>query len=51
MTPPALVAVAHGSRDPAAARSVEAMLDRVRRLRPGLEVVGCFLDHAQPRLP
>ncbi|WP_372462460.1 sirohydrochlorin chelatase [Streptomyces rhizosphaericus] len=36
--PPTLVAVAHGSRDPEALRTVHALLDRVRALRPGLPV-------------
>ena len=49
MSPP-LVAVAHGSRDPAAATSTEALLAEVRRQRPGLEVVASYLDHAEPRL-
>ncbi|MGH8894005.1 MAG: sirohydrochlorin chelatase, partial [Actinomycetes bacterium] len=49
MTPP-LVAVAHGSRDPSAARATEALMAEVRRQRPGLDVVGCYLDHAEPRL-
>ncbi len=35
---PALVAVAHGSRDPRARAAVAALLARVRALRPGLEV-------------
>ncbi|MFD9305145.1 sirohydrochlorin chelatase [Streptomyces sp. NPDC060048] len=35
---PILVAVAHGSRDPRAPRTVEALLQRVRELRPGLDV-------------
>ncbi|MFE3520224.1 sirohydrochlorin chelatase [Streptomyces sp. NPDC059161] len=35
---PALVAVAHGSRDPGALRTVTALLDRVRELRPGLDI-------------
>ncbi|WP_312882025.1 sirohydrochlorin chelatase [Actinomadura alba] len=43
-----LVAVAHGSRDPRAAATVEALLDAVRRRRPALPVVGCYLDHATP---
>jgi sirohydrochlorin ferrochelatase len=46
--PPApLVAVAHGSRDPRAAATVEALLDLVRR-RSGLRVVTSYLDHAAP---
>ncbi|MGA5419190.1 sirohydrochlorin chelatase [Streptomyces lavendulocolor] len=36
--PPTLVAVAHGSRDPRALTTVNALLDRVRELRPGLPV-------------
>jgi len=48
-TPP-LVAVAHGSRDPEAAAATEALLAEVRRQRPGLEVVGAFLDHTEPKL-
>ncbi|MFW6724106.1 CbiX/SirB N-terminal domain-containing protein [Streptomyces sp. MAR4 CNY-716] len=35
---PALVAVAHGSRDPEAVRTVRTLLAAVRRLRPGLPV-------------
>ncbi|MFD5397968.1 sirohydrochlorin chelatase [Streptomyces sp. NPDC127097] len=35
---PTLVAVAHGSRDPRALPTVRALLDRVRALRPGLDV-------------
>lgn len=35
---PVLVAVAHGSRDPRALRTVTALLQRVRELRPGLDV-------------
>ncbi|WP_199781023.1 CbiX/SirB N-terminal domain-containing protein, partial [Streptomyces sp. Mg1] len=35
---PTLVAVAHGSRDPRAPHAVEALLDRVRELRPRLDV-------------
>lgn len=50
MSEPVLVAVAHGSRDPAAAQVTEALLAEVRRQRPGLEVVASYLDHAEPRL-
>lgn len=48
VTPPPLVAVAHGSRDPRAAQVVTELLDRVRRLRPDLPVHGSFLDHMAP---
>ncbi|WKX70188.1 sirohydrochlorin chelatase [Streptomyces sp. XD-27] len=46
--PPALVAVAHGSRDPAALRTVTALLARVRALRPGLPV---HLGHIELNAP
>lgn len=36
--PPALVAVAHGSRDPRALPAVRALVERVRAARPGVEV-------------
>ncbi|MFC6086251.1 sirohydrochlorin chelatase [Sphaerisporangium aureirubrum] len=48
-TPP-LVAVAHGSRDPRAAATVEALLAEVRRARPSLEVRAAYLDHSRPAL-
>jgi len=46
-SPAPLVAVAHGSRDPRAAATVEDLLDLVRR-RSGLRVVTSYLDHAAP---
>ena len=40
---PTLMAVAHGSRDSRALPAVHALLDRVRELRPGLDVrLGCI---------
>ncbi len=45
--PAPLVAVAHGSRDPRAAATVEDLLDLVRR-RSGLRVLTSYLDHAPP---
>ncbi|WP_050502764.1 sirohydrochlorin chelatase [Streptomyces monomycini] len=48
---PALVAVAHGSRDPAALRTVTALLDRVRELRPGLVVRLGHIELNAPLLP
>jgi sirohydrochlorin ferrochelatase len=48
---PALVAVAHGSRDPRSAATVAALVDEVRRQRPGLDVHLSFLDLSAPRLP
>jgi sirohydrochlorin ferrochelatase len=44
---PPLVAVAHGSRAPRAATTVEDLLDLVRR-RSGLRVATSYLDHAPP---
>lgn len=46
-----LVAVAHGSRKPAAQASVRALLDAVRADRPGLEVREAYLELASPSLP
>ncbi|GAA1309227.1 sirohydrochlorin chelatase [Planotetraspora silvatica] len=45
-----LIAVAHGSRDPRAAVTVEALLHAVRQREPGLEVRTAYLDHAPPTL-
>lgn len=45
---PPLVAVAHGSRDPRAAATVEALIGDVRRRRPRLRVRTSYLDHATP---
>ncbi|MGH4011574.1 MAG: sirohydrochlorin chelatase [Pseudonocardiaceae bacterium] len=47
---PALVAVAHGSRDPRSAATISTLVDRVRWLRPDLDVRLAFLDHCTPRL-
>lgn len=48
--PPALVAVAHGSRDPAAGESIRALLDDVARRRPGLIVRASFIELTEPVL-
>ncbi|MEU1283185.1 CbiX/SirB N-terminal domain-containing protein [Kitasatospora sp. NPDC005856] len=48
--PPVLLAVAHGSRDPAAVASTRALLRVVRSLRPELPVRCCFLDFDRPSL-
>lgn len=45
---PPLLAVAHGSRDPRAAATVEALLTEVRRRRPWLPVATAYLDHSPP---
>ena len=51
MTAPALVAVAHGSRDPRSAATIDELAAEVRRQRPGLDVRVSFLDLSAPRLP
>ena len=48
---PTLVAVAHGSRDPHALRTVLELLDRVRELRPGLDVRLGHIELNEPLLP
>ncbi|MGW1468602.1 sirohydrochlorin chelatase [Streptomyces sp. NPDC002308] len=48
---PALVAVAHGSRDPRALRTVTQLLDRVREMRPGLDVRLGHIELNEPLLP
>ncbi|MFB0617310.1 sirohydrochlorin chelatase [Streptomyces sp. AGS-58] len=49
--PPALVLVAHGSRDPRALTTVRALAERVRALRPGLAVHLGHLELNAPLLP
>jgi sirohydrochlorin ferrochelatase len=51
MSSPALLAVAHGSRDPAATDVVRTLARQVRRLAPVLDVRVAFLGHAEPSLP
>lgn len=45
-----LLAVAHGSRHPAAGRSTSALMHRVARLAGDAEVRTAFVQHAQPLL-
>lgn len=47
---PALLVIAHGSRDPRHAATVHALTGRVRALRPGLRVETAFLDFNAPRV-
>lgn len=49
--PPALVLVAHGSRDPRALSTVRALAERVRELRPGLPVHLGHIELNEPLLP
>ncbi|MFG3032388.1 sirohydrochlorin chelatase [Streptomyces sp. NPDC048253] len=48
--PPALVVVAHGSRDPRALSTVRTLLDRVREQRPGLRVHLGHIELNEPLL-
>jgi len=43
-----LLAVAHGSRDPASQEGVRALLARARELRPGLRTADAYIDNAPP---
>ncbi|WP_404870840.1 sirohydrochlorin chelatase [Kitasatospora griseola] len=45
-----LLLLAHGSRDPRHAATVEALADAVRALRPELAVTTAYLDHCAPRI-
>ncbi|MFC6884398.1 MULTISPECIES: sirohydrochlorin chelatase [Actinomadura] len=47
---PALLAVAHGTRDPAGPATVRALLDRVRALRPSVRVAEAYGELASPSL-
>ncbi|WP_269856492.1 sirohydrochlorin chelatase [Streptomyces sp. RPT161] len=51
MTAPALLVIAHGSRDPRHAATVHALCERVRAARPEVRVEPGFLDHCAPRVP
>lgn len=51
MAAPALVALAHGSRDPRSAATIKALIDEVRRMRPDLKVEPAFLELAKPSFP
>lgn len=49
MTAPALIALAHGSRDPRSAETVQALVAQVRAMRPDLPIEAAFLDRSRPR--
>ncbi|MEU7058635.1 sirohydrochlorin chelatase [Streptomyces sp. NPDC046197] len=49
-TPPALVLVAHGSRDPRALSTVGALRERIRELRPRLSVHLGHIELSEPLL-
>ncbi len=48
MTAPALIALAHGSRDPRSAQTITALVDEVKAMRPDLRVERAFLDLSKP---
>jgi sirohydrochlorin ferrochelatase len=48
MTAPALVALAHGSRDPRSAATIKALVGEVKAMRPDLKVEAAFLDLSKP---
>lgn len=50
MTAPALIALAHGSRDPRSAATITALTELVSCMRPDLRVTTAFLDHSEPDL-
>jgi sirohydrochlorin ferrochelatase len=47
---PVLVLTAHGSADPRSAVTTYAVVDTIRRLRPGLDVVPAFCEQTAPNL-
>ncbi|MGI5227840.1 sirohydrochlorin chelatase [Actinoallomurus sp. CA-142502] len=47
---PVLLAVGHGTRDPAGVATIRALLDRVRARRPWLHVAECFAEICAPSL-
>jgi sirohydrochlorin ferrochelatase len=51
MSQPALLAVAHGSRNPAAADVIKTLARQIRRMAPMLDVHVAFIGHAEPSLP
>ncbi len=48
MTAPALITLAHGSRDRRSAATIKALAEEVRRARPGLRVESAFLELSRP---
>ena len=50
MSRPTLLAVAHGSKDPAAKATITALAREVNRFAPVLTVRVAFLQHAEPSL-
>lgn len=51
MTAPALIALAHGSRDPRSAATITSLVKETRRLRPDLRIEPAFLELSGPAFP
>ncbi|HZJ06568.1 MAG TPA: CbiX/SirB N-terminal domain-containing protein [Nocardioidaceae bacterium] len=51
MTAPALVALAHGSRDRRSAETIQALVAEVRAMRPDLRIDAAFLELSRPSFP
>jgi sirohydrochlorin ferrochelatase len=51
MTAPALVALAHGSRDARSGATIKALAAEVRAMRPDLRIETAFLEHSKPSFP
>src|SRR5689334_11310078 len=51
MAAPALVALAHGSRDPRSAATIKALVDEVKAMRPDLKIEAAFLELSKPSFP
>ncbi len=47
--PPALIAVAHGTKNPDGIAEMQRLIEQVRRHRPGVRVELCWLERAKPR--
>lgn len=50
-TAPAMVVLAHGSRDPRSAATIQAIVTAARALRPHVRVEAAFLDLSAPLFP
>ncbi len=48
MAAPALVALAHGSRDPRSAETIASLVAEVKAMRPDLRIEAAFLDLSRP---
>ena len=50
MTAPALITLAHGSRDPRSAATISALVAETRTMRPDLRIEPAFLELSRPSL-